>query len=482
MLASTRKQNTPLKEKRISYVVETPTMFKKKFSDDAMTLEAICDGKKKNDVDVYTKNFNNKKKNENVDFDTHSTKNGNCKKSSKIRAKITEVGVVKVRITEPNVQITKMSNLNADAKPFDFHGMREMKAGTNCNVKLNASANPFEFNNRKLNAKAKPFLVPMKSPTTTSNNIDMSRSSSSFDAHTARILDRMVCDSSSEIEFVETISMSEIMERRHRIPRIHMPKQSNRIPNFGRNILSLKKNDTNYKTEMCIHFGHSGFCRFGASCKFAHGRSDMRVRKSAAALNLRSFKTVQCRKWAKNGMCPYGDMCTFLHGDEDPMRDNMERQLLENSGPIPNVMLTPEERRCREILKIQHKMSNRRSSGTTSFMGPIQKGHGSYFLSEPPSHAKKEAATPTFGIDIAKMNPWSLKVLNKRVNEMVREFDSLNDLKNSSPEDIEMLLDSLVLWDDGLADGPAIDLPPAYKKKSPPPACNGINTLRLRQD
>ena len=66
----------------------------------------------------------------------------------------------------------------------------------------------------------------------------------------------------------------------------------------------------NYKTVLCEHFGTAVGCRRGSQCTFAHGESELRIRR---------ILRMPCRDWFHamqlygHGRCSYGDRCSFSH-------------------------------------------------------------------------------------------------------------------------------------------------------------------------
>ena len=85
-----------------------------------------------------------------------------------------------------------------------------------------------------------------------------------------------------------------------------------------------------YKTELCSNFLKRGKCRFGDSCKFAHGFSDLRhltVRTLLAngAADAASRCVRPCLVHVATGHCPFGVRCTGLH---DPRVDDLTDRVL----------------------------------------------------------------------------------------------------------------------------------------------------------
>ena len=60
-----------------------------------------------------------------------------------------------------------------------------------------------------------------------------------------------------------------------------------------------------YKTNLCTAYAAARACRYGSTCRFAHGSHELRPRPLAAL-----YKTAPCR----NGpACPFGAKCNFQH-------------------------------------------------------------------------------------------------------------------------------------------------------------------------
>ena len=68
------------------------------------------------------------------------------------------------------------------------------------------------------------------------------------------------------------------------------------------------KFQTKYKTELCKNWIEVGLCRYGDSCKFAHGHSEVILPKLALAK-----KDKNCKTFFKTGQCPYGVRCQYDH-------------------------------------------------------------------------------------------------------------------------------------------------------------------------
>lgn len=68
-----------------------------------------------------------------------------------------------------------------------------------------------------------------------------------------------------------------------------------------------------YKTEICKFWELNKTCRFGDTCAFAHGNTE--IRKKLIPSN--SYKTKKCKQFFDFGFCLYGSRCQFLHYMKD---------------------------------------------------------------------------------------------------------------------------------------------------------------------
>ena len=66
-----------------------------------------------------------------------------------------------------------------------------------------------------------------------------------------------------------------------------------------------KKTNALYKTEICRNWDESGECRYGRSCQFAHGSTELRTVQRHC-----QWKTKTCLAWI-NGGCTYGSRCCY---------------------------------------------------------------------------------------------------------------------------------------------------------------------------
>jgi len=64
-----------------------------------------------------------------------------------------------------------------------------------------------------------------------------------------------------------------------------------------------------YKTELCKYYEINGFCKYGDSCAYAHGKENLRSKVT----NTTAYRTKKCVQFFENGYCPYGNRCQFAH-------------------------------------------------------------------------------------------------------------------------------------------------------------------------
>ena len=64
-----------------------------------------------------------------------------------------------------------------------------------------------------------------------------------------------------------------------------------------------------YKTELCKYYEINGYCKYGDSCAYAHGKENLRSKIT----NTTAYRTKNCVQFFQNGYCPYGNRCQFAH-------------------------------------------------------------------------------------------------------------------------------------------------------------------------
>ena len=64
-----------------------------------------------------------------------------------------------------------------------------------------------------------------------------------------------------------------------------------------------------YKTELCKYYEINGYCKYGDSCAYAHGKENLRSKVT----NTTYYRTKKCVQFFENGYCPYGNRCQFAH-------------------------------------------------------------------------------------------------------------------------------------------------------------------------
>jgi hypothetical protein len=74
---------------------------------------------------------------------------------------------------------------------------------------------------------------------------------------------------------------------------------------------------TKWKTEICRYWEIYGECKYGDSCAFAHGDSELKKRKLTF-----NYKTKPCKQFFELGYCSYGCRCQFSHKKEDFNKEN----------------------------------------------------------------------------------------------------------------------------------------------------------------
>ena len=98
---------------------------------------------------------------------------------------------------------------------------------------------------------------------------------------------------------------------------MHQPQQRNY--NWDNSYYYMEKDNTEeynnfktkWKTEICRYWEMYGECKFGDSCAFAHGDSELKKRKMTF-----NYKTKPCKQFFELGYCSYGCRCQFSHKKE----------------------------------------------------------------------------------------------------------------------------------------------------------------------
>ena len=121
------------------------------------------------------------------------------------------------------------------------------------------------------------------------------------------------------------------------------------------------------KTELCKNFELRGWCKFGDTCSFAHGKHELQEKKHLHE----KYKTRPCKDFHSNGYCSYGLRCQYLHKEAlgvnifyepsgrclwNAERNNYRYQLLDEIWRMTNSNIRPE----RILEKIPGSGSRRR--------------------------------------------------------------------------------------------------------------------------
>ena len=69
-----------------------------------------------------------------------------------------------------------------------------------------------------------------------------------------------------------------------------------------------KRKDPKYKTELCKSFMEDNFCKYGNTCRFAHGEDELVIKEK-----INNYKRKLCKSFFKEGFCTYGIRCNFQH-------------------------------------------------------------------------------------------------------------------------------------------------------------------------
>ena len=107
------------------------------------------------------------------------------------------------------------------------------------------------------------------------------------------------------------------------------------------------------KTELCKNFELKGWCKFGDSCSFAHGKHELQEKKHLH----QKYKTRPCKEFHLTGYCSYGIRCQYLHKDafgvnifyepstaypSNAERNNYSYELLDEIWRMSNSHIKPE--------------------------------------------------------------------------------------------------------------------------------------------
>lgn len=76
-------------------------------------------------------------------------------------------------------------------------------------------------------------------------------------------------------------------------------------------MLTEKKLDPKYKTEMCKSWSDTGFCVYGNKCRFAHGKNELFNKPVGCC----KYKQQKCKSFKELGFCMYGTRCNFKHDE-----------------------------------------------------------------------------------------------------------------------------------------------------------------------
>lgn len=73
--------------------------------------------------------------------------------------------------------------------------------------------------------------------------------------------------------------------------------------------LQTQNPNPKYKTELCKNFDIYGYCKWGANCFFAHGKTELKSKTLISDF----YKTKICKHYHKIGFCPYASRCQYFH-------------------------------------------------------------------------------------------------------------------------------------------------------------------------
>ena len=118
---------------------------------------------------------------------------------------------------------------------------------------------------------------------------------------------------------------------------------------------------TKWKTEICRYWEMYGECKFGDSCAFAHGESELKKRKMTF-----NYKTKPCKQFFELGYCSYGCRCQFSHKKEDLKKENGNNSDNEVSYlKIIKEFLSEDNRISHELVKRPRLMTFEKITSST---------------------------------------------------------------------------------------------------------------------
>ena len=118
---------------------------------------------------------------------------------------------------------------------------------------------------------------------------------------------------------------------------------------------------TKWKTEICRYWEMYGECKFGDSCAFAHGDSELKKRKMTY-----NYKTKPCKQFFELGYCSYGCRCQFSHKKEDLKKEDGNNSDNEVSYlKIIKEFLSDENQISHELVKRPRLMTFEKITGST---------------------------------------------------------------------------------------------------------------------
>ena len=118
---------------------------------------------------------------------------------------------------------------------------------------------------------------------------------------------------------------------------------------------------TKWKTEICHYWEMYGECKYGDSCAFAHGDSELKKRKMTY-----NYKTKPCKQFFELGYCSYGCRCQFSHKKDDLKKENGNNSDNEVSYlKIIKEFLSDENQISHELVKRPRLMTFEKITGST---------------------------------------------------------------------------------------------------------------------